>query len=99
MMYVKVHRSYRNVVAICDSILLGKKFEEGKRQFEVRENFFKGNEHTFNEVTKIMEIESIEDSTFNIIGHESIKAAKEANLIKEDSISEIQGVPFALVLG
>lgn len=98
-MYVKVHRSYRNVVAICDSILLGKKFEEGKRQFEVRENFFKGNEHTFNEVTKIMEIESREDATFNIIGQESIKAAKEASIITEESISTIKEIPFALVLG
>ena len=39
-MYIKIHRSYRNVVAICDAEILGKKFEEGKRVLDVRESFY-----------------------------------------------------------
>lgn len=98
MMYVKVHSSYRNVIAICDSILLGKKFEEGKRQLDVRENFFKGEEHTFNEVVKLIEINAHEDATFNIVGPESIKAAEEAGLITKENVAHIAKVPFTLVL-
>jgi hypothetical protein len=36
-MYLKVHQSYRDVVAICDSDLIGKKFEEGKRQLDIKQ--------------------------------------------------------------
>ncbi len=98
MMYVKVHRSHRHVIAICDSSLLGKKFEEGKRQLDVRENFFKGEEHTYNEVVKIIQLEAREDSTFNIVGRESIKAAKEAGVITQENVAILQSIPFTLIL-
>ena len=29
-MFIKIHNSYRNVVALADADLIGKKFEEGK---------------------------------------------------------------------
>ena len=40
--YIKVHNSYRSVVAVADSDLLGKRFEEGIKQLDVRENFYNG---------------------------------------------------------
>ncbi len=40
-MYLKIHKSYRNVVALCDAELIGKKFEEGNMQLYLRENFYK----------------------------------------------------------
>ena len=43
-MLIKIHRAYRNVVAICDSEILGKHFEEGKNQLNVKESFYKGEE-------------------------------------------------------
>ena len=57
-MLVKIHSSYRRIVAICDNELLGKKFEEGKKAIEIKESFFKGDEKTEQEIIKI-----IEDST------------------------------------
>lgn len=98
MMYVKVHRSLRKVVAICDVSLMGKRFEEGKRQLDIRETFFKGEEHTYNEVVKLMQLHAKDDATFNIVGPESIKAALEAKLITSDSIAHVQKVPFTLIL-
>lgn len=98
MMYVKVHSSYRHVVAICDSDLLGKKYEEDNRQLDVRENFFKGEEHTFNEVVKLIQLESREDATFNIVGKESIQAAHDAGIILKENVGNVQGIPFTLVL-
>lgn len=97
-MYVKIHRSYRHVVAISDRVLLGKKFEEGNRQLEIRESFFKGTEHDSEEVVNIIKQEMKEDSTFNIVGQKSIDAAKKAGLITDESVLTIQDIPFSLVL-
>ncbi len=97
-MFLKVIESYRNVVAICDKDLIGKKFEEDRFQLDVKENFFKGEEVSEEEVIKIIQDLSIEDSTFNIVGEKSINAAKKADIISEESIRKIQNIPFALVL-
>ena len=53
-MQVKIHDSYRKIVAIADSDLIGKTFEEDIRIIEVRDNFFKGEEKTREEVIEIM---------------------------------------------
>lgn len=97
-MFVKVHKSYRDVVAVCDSELIGKKFEEDDFQFEVKENFFMGDEVSDAEAISLMKKMSAEDATFNIIGEESIMAAAKAGIISEKNVNEIQGIPFALVL-
>lgn len=97
-MLVKIHKSYRDVVAICDSELLGKVFEENKYQLDVKESFFKGDEKPKQEVLTIMKYMAGEDSTFNIIGKQSTDTALEAGLISKEGIKEISGIPFALIL-
>jgi len=97
-MFVKVHKSYRNVVAVCDSNLVGKTFEEGNFQIEVKESFFKGEEIQESGAIFIMKKMSIEDATFNIVGEKAVNAAIKAEIISEESVGEIQGIPFALVL-
>jgi len=97
-MFLKIHQSYRNIVAVCDSDLLGKTFEDGNFQIEVKESFFKGEEVPESKVIFMMKKMSMEDATFNIVGKEAISAAIKAEIISEDSVGEIQGIPFALVL-
>ena len=97
-MYIKIHKSYRNVVAVSDSNLMGKKFEDGKRQLDIRENFFKGNEVSNEEAVVILKKQLIEDSTFNVVGKESVKACIEAGVIKKNSVDYIDNIPFAIVL-
>lgn len=97
-MFIKIHKSIRSVVAICDSDLLGKKFEEGKKQLEVRENFYKGTEVDKKELIKIIKRQLIEDATFNIVGKESIQTAIETNIITKEAVAKIKNIPFALVL-
>ena len=97
-MLVKIHKSYRNVVAICDSDLLGKKFEEGQRLLDVRERFYDGDEHTEQETLRLMQDFAAEDATFNIVGKESTETALKAGIISKEGIKTVQGVPFALVL-
>ena len=95
---IKIHESYRNVVAIADTSLIGRKFKEGKKVLDVKERFFKGEEKTAEEAEKIITFQTMEDATFNIIGEESTTLAVKCNIIEEDSIKRIEGVPFALKL-
>jgi hypothetical protein len=97
-MFVNVIRSYRDVVAVCDKELLGKKFEEGKFQLDVKESFFKGKESSRDEAFEIMRDMKLEDSTFNIIGKKSVETALEAGIVNKAGVGNIAGIPFALVL-
>tara|TARA_Y100000310_G_C20536462_1_gene741109 strand:- start:741 stop:1037 length:297 start_codon:yes stop_codon:yes gene_type:complete len=97
-MYIKLHKSYRTIVALCDKELIGKKFEEGNRQLDARENFYKDKEVTHEQATKILQEQSLEDATFNIVGEKSVKAALEAKIISEKNIGKVDNIPFALVL-
>lgn len=95
---IKIHRSYRNVVAVCDEDLVGKKFEDEKRQLDIKEGFFKGEEYNEKEAVEFIRRHLGEDSTFNIVGKNSLKVAMEAGLISEDNVIYIKEVPFSIVL-
>jgi hypothetical protein len=95
-MFLKIHRSYRIVVAICDTELVGKSFEEGNRQLKLNEHFYKGVELSYAEVVKIIQQQIQEDASFNIVGKEAIKAAQEAGLITKENVTTIQTIPYTL---
>jgi len=97
-MLVKVHNSYRVTVAICDSNLLDKSFEEAEKEIIIGKNFYGGEEKTESEILKIIQDYSEADATFNIVGPESVALALKAKLIKKDGITKIQEIPIALVL-
>ena len=97
-MLVNIIKTYRDVVAICDSELLGKCFEDDLFQLNVKESFYKGEKRTEQEVIQIIKDMKSEDATFNIVGERSTNCAVKAGLISKDSIKTIQGIPFALVL-
>jgi uncharacterized protein len=98
MISIKVHQSYRRVVAVCDTEIVGKKFFEGKKQLDVRENFYNGTEFTEEEAVKQLQRHYVEDATFNIVGKNAVKAAMEAQIIDKNSTASVAGVPFALKL-
>ena len=97
-MFVKIHKSYRNVVAVCDAELAGKYFDEGKFQLDVKESFSKGDKVSEEELLNIIKKMSAEDSTFNIVGKKSVEAAIKAGIIKKEGVGKIAGIPYALVL-
>lgn len=97
-MFVRIIDSYRYIVAICDSDLLGKRFEEGRFQLDVKESFYKGDEKSENETIELLRKMTREDASFNIVGKKSVRAALKAGIISEESVGKIQGVEFALVL-
>jgi len=98
MFIVNIIHTYRDVVAICDKELLGKKVEDEKFQLDVKESFYKGKEVSEQELLKIIDTLSREDATFNLVGKRSINIALKTGLILEEGIREIKGIPFALVL-
>jgi len=98
---VNIIESYREVVAIVDKELIGKQFFEGKKQLDIKESFYKGeNENPLpkEEVKEIMINFSKEDATFNIVGENSINCALEAGIINEEQILKIDGIPYTLIL-
>jgi len=97
-MMIKIHDSYRTAVALADTGLIGRKFEEGIRQIEVKPGFFQGEEKDKAEIIEILKDMQKEDATFNIVGKESVECALKAGIIKKDGIIMVDSVPVALVL-
>ncbi|VVB79911.1 Uncharacterised protein [uncultured archaeon] len=99
MICIKIINSYRTVVAIADSELIGKKFEEGRFQLDVKENFYKGEkEYSEEDALNLIRDMKKEDATFNIVGEKAVNLAIKAGIIETESFGKIQGVPFTLVL-
>jgi uncharacterized protein len=98
MFIINIIKSCRDIVAICDKELLGKKFEDEKFQLDVKENFFLGKEANEKEVMRIMNNMRMEDATFNIVGKNSVNAALKLGIINKEGIKKIEGIPFSLVL-
>lgn len=97
-MLLKIIKTYRDVVAMCDEELIGKKFEESNFQLDVKESFFRGERVSDDEAIRIIKEKKTEDATFNIVGEKSVKLALAAGIISESEIGRIKGIPFALVL-
>jgi len=97
-MFVNIIKSYRNIVAICDAELIGKRFEEGNFQLDIKESFFKGEIKEEGEVEEIIKDMQMEDATFNFVGEKTISSAIKCKVIKESQIRKIEGIPYALKL-
>jgi len=97
-MFVNIIKSYRDVVAICDSELIGKYFKENEFQLNIKENFYKGEKKSEKEVLNIIQKMFDEDATFNIVGDKSVSLAIKSGIVSDNSIKKINGIPFALVL-
>jgi hypothetical protein len=97
-MLVKIHDAYRMIVAVCDSDLYGKKFEEENKQIDLSGEFFKGEENSVEDVEEIMIDAMKDDAMFNLVGRESCNVAIRLGIIEEENILYVQGVPIAMSL-
>lgn len=97
-MIIKIHESYRKIVAVCDSELLGKKFEEGIKQLDIREDFYGNDERDEQEIVQILQDALSDDATFNFVGKKAVEAGIKAGIISKGSILTISGVPYILSL-
>ena len=95
---VKIHKAYREIIAVCDSDLIGRKFEEGNMQLEVDEQFYGGDEMSESQIIKLLRERAREDSCFNFVGKASINLAIKAGVIEKDKVIEVQGIQHAMTL-
>lgn len=95
---LKIHKSYRWTVAVCDKNLFGEKLLEGKRALDISGNFFNGDPMNEKQAKEEIIRCNYEDATFNFVGENSVRIAKELGLVKDEGIAEINNIPFALVL-
>lgn len=98
---VKIHLAYREIVAVSDIGLLGKRFEQGNTQLEVNEHFYGGKdskEMSEKQLLKVLQEAEENDACFNFVGKDSVNIAIKKGLVDKNSVIKIQGVPHALAL-
>jgi len=92
-MIVRVHKTPdgKKLVAVCDSELLGKKFEQGNLQLDLTSDFYKGEEKNGDEVKEIIRGAYI----VNVVGQESVAFFISIGIINKKHVLKIGGVPHA----
>lgn len=91
-MIVKIHKKDdKTVVAVCDSDLIGHKFEEGELQLDLSSDFYNGE--------KMNEIDAgdiIRNSDLvNLVGENSVKLGLKEGVIEKKHIIKIKNIPHA----
>ncbi|MFH2106100.1 MAG: DUF424 family protein [Candidatus Micrarchaeota archaeon] len=95
-MYLKIHNTKEGViVAACDKNLLGKSFEEGIKCIDLKtyRAFYEGELSTPLNLKQALKL----FSSANLVGKNVIKAAIEANVIKDEDVKYIEKVPYVQV--
>ncbi len=92
---VNVKESSTGVLLIVtDKEILGKKFEEGKKQLDLTSDFYKGEEKSKEEVKKMI----IESRHVHLTGKESVAIGVEMDFVNPEHILYVQNVPHAEVV-
>ncbi len=91
-MYMKKYDTDgKNIVAVCDKSIIGKKFREGALVLKLDECFYKGEDACEGEVKEAL----LSATIANIAGKKSIACAVECGCIDPDTIIFIEGIPHA----
>lgn len=91
-MIAKIHPTPNGkMLALCDSDLLGKRFEEGELQLDLESQFYKGEEVSDDELEKIIKGIYI----INAVGETSIKFLISHDLIEESNVKKVADIPHA----
>jgi hypothetical protein len=92
MISIKLYKKGNDLlIGACDEKLLGKKFEDGKFQIDVKKEFYDGERIEPNALKKLL----IDATIANLVGEETIRCAIELGLIDLDCIIKIKGIPHA----
>lgn len=93
-MFVKIHKSKdKEILAVCDEDIIGKKFEQGDLCIEVSESFYKDKRVNRKELEALL----ITYDDINIVGKQSIEISLELNIIQKENIIYIKGIPHAQI--
>lgn len=84
----------RLFLSVCDSDLLGKKFEEKEFQLDLSSPFFNGNEKDRDEIIALLK----KAYMVNFVGEKSVELGLKEKLIEKENIMRIENIPTALML-
>ena len=79
------------VAAVCDSDLLGKKFEEDNKQLDLTSDFYKGEET--DDMTVGDTLRNADHA--NLVGEKAIKLGIQEGIIDESHVKKIADIPYA----
>jgi hypothetical protein len=92
-MITKVHtnRDGRILVAVVDSDLIGRRFEEGEMQLDLSSDFYTGKEMSPEETGDLIRNADM----VNLVGKEAIALGIQEQVINPTNVKTLKGVPFA----
>jgi len=94
-MIVKIHKNGdKKIIAICDSDLIGKKFEQGKLQLDLTSDFYKGDEKPESDIARLIKSAHI----LNLVGKNSVSLAIKEKMLDEKNIIKIKNIPHAQIV-
>jgi len=96
MISIKVYNTNPKIIAIADENIIGKYFEEGKKQIKVDEKFYKGEIYSEKQAREILKKLAEDYCSFNIVGKKSVKIAISLGIIDKENVLYIQKIPIAL---
>lgn len=90
---VKTHKTQdaRKMVCITDEEIIGKKFEESKKQLDFTGEFYKGELKSESEVKILLEGAAI----LIFSGKQAVKMGEKLEFITKENVIKIKGVPQA----
>ncbi len=92
MILAKVHiAGGRKMVAVCDSELLGKKFEEKGLQIDLTGEFYKGEEADGEKLKQMLRNVYLAD----FVGEKSVAFGIKEGIVKKENAVKVSGVPRA----
>lgn len=93
-MILKIHKSDgRKLIALCDSDLIGKRFEEGNLQLDLTSAFYDGSEVKDKEAKDALK----DADMIHAVGGKSISFLKE-NIIVPEKVMKVKGIPHAQII-
>lgn len=98
MIYLKIHKTDKgDMVAMCDESLLGKVFNEGKAELNLKtySDFYKGDLISKADAIKFIDWNAL--ASANIVGKEAIEVVVEKGIADEGQIKTISDVPYLQV--
>lgn len=92
-MIVKQHitRDKKLILAVCDSDLKGKKFENDKMQLDLSSDFYNGEEMGDEKTIELLKRAAM----INLVGKKSVELGIKTGIIEKENIIEVKGIPHA----
>lgn len=96
MAFIVAEKSTANglLLVITDKDLIGKKFEEGKKQLDLNNKFYQGEEKSKEEVKELIKGAYI----LHFTGEKTLKLTRELGLFDLSKILRIKNIPHAEVV-